>query len=258
MIALPMLMLGKVMHKRLTPKVNGFTYGMYYLVCPLSQLAAMPMKRNRFGVFSFYDKDHGPRDGSALEPWIRGILAQYGAQAGGEIVLITLPRVLGYVFNPVSFWLCHDTRGRLRAVLCEVNNTFGESHNYLCMHGDRREITVDDWLTGEKFFHVSPFLQTEGHYRFRFVLNESALGIWIDHDDAKGERKLLTALTGRLVPMSAPALRSVFWRYPLVTLKAVALIHWQAIKLFVKGVRYVPKPIQRADRLTAAGDIKKM
>ncbi len=105
-------------------------------------------------------------------------------------------------------------------------------------------IGADDWLEGRKLFHVSPFLKREGYYRFRFALKDKGFGAWIDFHDAAGERLLLTALTGSFAPWSHESLRLAFWRYPLVTLKAIGLIHWNALKLLARGIRYVPKPLQ--------------
>jgi DUF1365 family protein len=252
-------MLGSVMHKRLTPKVNAFNYGIYYLVLPLKSLNALPIAHNKFGLLSFYDKDHGARDGSDLNAWIRNILHKASIdEADGNITLITMPRVLGYVFNPVSFWFCHDKAGQVRAVLCEVNNTFGESHIYICIHPDRRPLTSADWIEGDKYFHVSPFLHVQGKYVFRFDLNDKSLHAWIDYWEAENHKKLLTALQGTMVPMTTYNLHMVFWRYPLVTFKAILLIHWQAIKLLAKGIRYIPKPLQQNPRLTIVNKITKM
>jgi DUF1365 family protein len=254
----PRLFLGKVMHKRLFPRVNAFTYGMYYLFFPLSATGRLPLPVDRRGLLSFYRKDHGARDGSELAGWIRPVLAEHGFADIGEIVLMTLPRVLGYVFNPVSFWLCFDREGSLRTVLCEVNNTFGETHSYLCLRPDRGVLTGEDMLHGEKLFHVSPFLPREGHYRFRFNIQDDAVGIWIDHYAADGRLQLVTALTGRLVPMTKQSLRAAFWRYPLITVKAILLIHWQAVKLLTKGIKYVPRPLQHGTRQSTAENMKNL
>lgn len=253
----PRLFLGHVMHKRLFPKVNSFTYGIYYLASSLRSLTDMPMAINRFGVMSFYHKDHGARAGANLEGWIVPILSENGIIAH-DIVLVAMPRIFGYVFNPVSFWLCLDDQRVLRAVVCEVNNTFGENHSYLCMHEDHRPITGDDWLYAEKIFHVSPFLKCTGHYRFRFNLKEDALGVWIDYYAVDGRLQLMTALTGKFQPMTNESLRRMFWGYPLVTLRAIFLIHWQALKLLAKGVQYVPKPLQNRIKLSRTGKINKM
>jgi DUF1365 family protein len=207
------------------------------------------LRYNRFGLFSFYDRDHGFRDGSSLEKWARTLLRKEQVSAEGEIILITMPRVLGYVFNPVSFYFCHDTAGRIKAVICEVNNTFGETHSYLCLpEPGKEEIEPEDLLTGEKLFHVSPFLERQGEYRFRFRLNEKNAGIWIDHIDKEGKPLLLTAVTGQLTPLNTASLRRAFFSYPLLTFRAIFLIHWHAIKLFLKGTRYISKPLQIRQR----------
>ena len=251
----PRIMFGKVMHARLFPKRNKFRYRMYYLELPLADIEKFPIVYNRFGLLSFYDKDHGPRDGTALEPWARGILKSYGLGevCSGAISLITLPRVLGYVFNPVSFWVCRDKDGYIRAVICEVHNTFGEYHSYICAHDDHRPITEKDTLEGEKLFHVSPFIIREGRYTFRFDLRDGHFGIWIDYYAPDGNKQLLTSLIGKREPLDKAALRKAFWRYPLVTFKAIYLIHWQALKLIGKGIKYIPRPSQR-DEITSGTD----
>jgi DUF1365 family protein len=247
---------GTVMHARLFPRKNSFKYGIYYIALPLSRLDDLPIK-NR-GFVSFAARDHGPCDGGALLPWARDILARYGlSMADGEIVLVCMPRVIGYVFNPVSFWLCHDRAGGLRAVLCEVHNTFGERHTYVCARDDRGVLSADDVLRGEKAFHVSPFLERMGDYTFRFDVDEARFAVWIDYFDGEGRKQLLTALGGKIVPLTAAGLRNLSWRYPLVTMRAVFFIHWQALKLVVKGVTYVPKPLQNNDKFTGVGKVTK-
>jgi DUF1365 family protein len=151
-------------------------------------------------------RDHGARDGSPPEPWIRRLLAAEGITAAdGEVVLQTFPRLFGFVFNPVSFWFCHDRAGALRAVLAEVRNTFGDHHNYLVAHADQRPISAADTLTARKIFHVSPFFPVAGEYRFRFDLDgpqrrRVELDYWLD-----GERVLATSLQGRAASPRCPA-----------------------------------------------------
>ncbi len=252
----PLLFDSKTMHKRLFPRQNGFTYGLYYLMTPLGAIEKLAdgirVGVNKAGFLSFQSRDHGDRDGSDLQIWIDRALTQYGLKdvCDGAVYLMTLPRVLGYVFNPVSFWFCLDRQGGLRAVLCEVNNTFGETHSYLCAHDDGRVIDRADTMTADKVFHVSPFLEREGHYTFRFDLRSDKAGIWIDFYDKDGRKKLLTALTGAFIPYSRKSIARMTARYPLITLKAIGLIHWQAVKLLVKTIRYVPKPDQKTERLT--------
>jgi len=245
------------MHKRLFPKVNAFNYGIYYLSLPLSKINSSIenkyFKLNRWGFLSFYNKDHGDRSGDTLENWAQDVLKSQGVdKANGEIILITMPRVFGYVFNPVSFWYCYDNQEKLRAVICEVNNTFGQTHTYICAHDDQREITQDDYMSGMKVFHVSPFLEREGSYKFRFSLKNDKVGAWIDYFDGGTQKKLLTALSGNLVELNKISCGRAFWRYPLITIKSILLIHWQAVKLFVKGCEYVPKPVQKQEKVTRA------
>lgn len=248
-------MFGKVMHGRLFPKANHFVYRIYYLALPLKQLDNLPIATNRFSPLSFYNKDHGARDGGNLEAWVHSILDQYDCKdAKANITLICMPRIFGYVFNPVSFWLCRDDKGSLRAVLCEVNNTFGETHSYLCRHEDHRMIKAGDRLKAEKLFHVSPMLERKGHYTFRFDSNDQDFKTSIDFYDASGAKQLVTSLTGTFKAMDRSSLRHAFWMYPLITFKAIILIHWQAIKLLSKGIKYISRPAQKTDRLSATNE----
>jgi uncharacterized protein len=233
----------------------------YYLALPLpATVSPCPwLGINKPGLLAFYDKDHGLRDGSETENWARGILRQYGLNdVTKHILLITMPRVLGYVFNPVSFYFCLDDHRQPRAVLCEVHNTFGEQHSYLCASADRGVIGHDEWLEAEKLFHVSPFLPRVGHYKFRFAFSSDNLGIWIDYYNAEENKQLVTSLTGKLTPLNASSLRSAFWSHPLVTIKTILLIHWQAVRLVAKGIRYVPKPTQLPEKLSSTRNLTKM
>lgn len=252
MVTSPQIFTAKVMHKRLFPRENAFHYGVYYLALPLP---AVPVSG---WLASFHARDVGLRDGSDPLPWVRGILGGYGLNdVVRDVVLVTMPRVLGYVFNPVSFYFCLDGGGAVRAVLCEVHNTFGEQHAYLCAKPDRAPVGPEDWLEAEKVFHVSPFLERSGHYKFRFDLRHDKLGIWIDYYDAAGGKQLITSLLGSFSPLTARSLRRAFWRHPLVTLKAIALIHWQALRLLAKGIKYIAKPAQLAERISASRNLNK-
>lgn len=253
MVTSPQLYTARVMHKRLFPKANAFHYGIYYLALPLPA-AQVP---GRFA--SFYKEDVGARDGSDPTPWVKSILAEYGLDHKAQhITLVTMPRVLGYVFNPVSFYFCMDDNRALRTVLCEVHNTFGEQHNYLCANADHSPITTDQWLEAEKVFHVSPFLNRQGDYKFRFDFSADTLGIWIDYFDADQQKQLVTSLTGALTPLTSQSLQRAFWQHPLVAVKAITLIHWQALKLLVRGIRFITKPGQLAQRTTATRNLNKI
>lgn len=254
MPALPRLCLGHVMHRRLRPTVNAFVYPVFYVQLPVRNLAAAKcalFSIERPNLLSFHSKDHGPRDGSPLLPWIENLLAEHGLPNDGEIVLQTFPRVLGFVFNPVSFWYCHDRRGQLIAILAEVNNTFGGTHSYL-LHRRGEPLPDGAELHADKLFHVSPFNEIEGGYRFRFQLERPVQLCRIDYDDSEGEL-LLTSISGKPQAWSAAALLKAFLRMPLLTLGVIARIHWQALKLWLKGVPFrgahpAPRPLQESSK----------
>lgn len=237
------LLTAQVIHTRERPKRNHFRYHVYYLVIALSNLNTLSrrlLSLNRLNLFSLHVRDYGRK--AAPESWMRKCLAEWGVTtATGEILLMTMPRILGYAFNPVSFWFCLDQAGELRAVLADVSNTFGERHAYLLHHEDQRVIQPEDVLSARKIFHVSPFLEITGHYQFRFALTNTRIGVWIDHHDADG-LLLSTSVVGKRQPLTSRALLACFFRYPLVTLKVIGLIHYQALRLFLKGVRYHTKP----------------
>jgi len=242
------------MHKRLIPKVNQFTYGVYYLVLPISDIDNLSLLPP---FLTFKKKDHGARNGEDLKLWIYSILRENKISCDGEIMLVCMPRIFGYVFNPVSFWFCLDKQGKLKAVLSEVNNTFGETHSYLCFNSDKSEIKPDDIFDSEKLFHVSPFLSREGSYKFRFDYREDKIGIWIDYYNKQSEKTLLTTLAGKVTPLTKKNLVKHFFKYPLVTVKVISLIHYQAFKLFAKGIKYICKPKQK-DVRTSAGQNKNL
>jgi hypothetical protein len=237
----PMLGRGVVLHRRLRPRDNAFRYGTYFLMLPMHALATggVPgLPRNRFGLLSFHDADHGDGRGDALA-WLRELLAAEGVHdADGEVWLHTYPRVLGYVFKPVSFWHCHRADGSLAALVAEVNNTFGERHCYL-LTGP--QLAYGRELTARKVFHVSPFCRVEGQYRFRFMRTAGRVVARVDHDDDAGAL-LQTSVSGALEPVTPAAMRRAFWGQPLMTLGVIARIHWQALRLFAKRVPFVRKP----------------
>ncbi len=239
--------LGSVRHRRLRPCANAFAYSSYFLRLPLRELhhalgSARLISHNRWNVLSFHDRDHGPRDGKSLSEWIDALLREHGVEdADGPVWLHAFPRVLGYVFNPVSFWFCHRADGALRAVLCEVNNTFGERHSYLLAHADGRALHYGEELEAQKVFHVSPFCRVEGRYRFRFMVSGTRSVMRIDYDDDQGPL-LQTSLCGTLRPLHDASLAYAFFRVPLFTFGVIVRIHWQAAKLWVKRVPFISKP----------------
>ncbi len=235
----PQICLGHVMHRRLRPAVHAFVYPVFYVQLPLRDLQAAEcgiFSLDRRNLLSFHNQDHGPRDGSPLLPWIENLLAEQGLPSDGEIVLQTFPRVLGYVFNPVSFWFCHAPGGALIAILAEVNNTFGGTHSYL-LHRWGEPLRDGEELRATKLFHVSPFNDIAGGYRFRFRRDSAVELARIDYDDADGEL-LLTSISGKPQPWSAGALLKALLRMPFLTLGVITRIHWQALRLWLKGVPF--------------------
>ncbi len=250
----PLIGFGQVRHTRVRPMHNAFTYPTYFLLLPMRTLAHNtgdeigPLAINRSAALSFFDSDHGdgrpPEQGGSLS-WLDEMLSGQGiADATGEIWLHCYPRVLGYTFKPVSFWYCHraanDQGGSLRAIVVEVNNTFGERHCYLL---DEPQWGVE--VSAAKVFHVSPFCQVEGCYRFRFMramrAGQERTVARIDHDDANGPL-LQTSVNGTLEAITKASLRKALWRYPALTLGVVFHIHLQAARLWLKNVNFFKKP----------------
>ena len=249
----PLVSMGLVRHSRLRPTENTFSYGVFTFMLPIrtmgeSGFLAKLCSHNRFNLLSFYDSDHA--DGKTpLLTWIDQLLRSEDIHdADGEIWLQAFPRVLGYVFNPVSFWFCHRIDGMLRAIVCEVNNTFGERHFYLLNTGN-----VMPWgvpLTSKKVFHVSPFCAVEGNYRFRFMRTiqtidnheQERIVARIDYDDDQGPL-LITSISGNLTPLTTRSAAQAFLKHPLMTLAVIGRIHWQALKLFAKRVPFFRKPL---------------
>jgi len=270
----PLIGFGQVRHTRLRPARNAFAYGTYFLMLPMRALqhgstaagkststgtntGSGALALNRPALLSFYDCDHGdgrsPAQGGALA-WLDELLRGHGIDdAKGEVWLHCYPRVLGYTFKPVSFWYCHTSEGKLRAIVVEVNNTFGERHCYLL-----NRPRYGHELRADKVFHVSPFCPVEGGYRFRFMLNLASTNTphgahtaprtvartvaRIDFDDAQGPL-INTSVSGQLLPLTAQTIRTALWRYPAMTLGVVARIHWQAMKLWAKRIQFVRKPV---------------
>ncbi|MDW5441059.1 DUF1365 domain-containing protein [Polaromonas sp. SM01] len=239
----PLIGFGQVRHTRLKPTHHAFNYPTYFLMLPLRSLQRQGngvLARNRRSTLSFFDQDHG--DGRAdCVSWLDALLHSEGIHdAHGELWLHTYPRIFGYTFKPVSFWYCHRLDGSLRAIVVEVNNTFGERHCYLLDHPH-----YGQELSADKVFHVSPFCTVEGRYRFRFMRIDTdelqKTVARIDYDDAGGPL-LETSVNGTLVALTPASLRRALWRYPAMTLGVVARIHWQALRLWCKRVPLSRKP----------------
>lgn len=234
---------GQTYHGRRGDVKNAFRYSIDYVLVDAEATVRGPWAfgRNAGGLASLHDIDHGgtPHKGRGAV-WAREVLAAHGLDVTGRIDLLAQPRILGHVFNPVSFWLCHDADGVLRVAIAEVSNTFGDRHSYLCHHDDLRPLAKDEVVAAKKVFHVSPFQPVEGGYLFRFDITPEKIGIWIDYSAGKGG--LIATLTGLRRPMTTRSIIAATLRRPFGSRRVLALIHWQALKLWWKRVAYRPRP----------------
>ena len=244
------LIRGETFHGRKGPVQNAFRYSVDYVALePDTARGPALFSRNRANLTALHDADHGGPPGQGRgTAWVREVLANHGLPAPARIVLMAQPRVLGHVFNPVSFWLCHDTAGALRVAIAEVTNTYGERHSYLVHRDDLVPITREDTILARKIFYVSPFQPVEGEYRFRFDIRADRVGIWIDYTTETGG--LFTNLIGPRVPLTNGAILRACLRRPFGSRRVLALIHWQALKLWAKGVAFRNRPTPPTEDVT--------
>lgn len=237
------LYVGETRHHRLSPRPHRFRYRLFQLLLDVDRLdddlrGLTMLRRGRFGLFSFDARDHGWRDGRSLRDWVEARLAQAGVPAtASRIRLLAFPRVLGFVFNPLSLFYVEDAAGELEAVIYEVNSTFGQTHAYVAPAGGR------GWQQQEaaKRLFVSPFYAVEGVYRFEVSRPGARLALAIvKSTDAAPD--FTATLSLRRQPMTDGRLLALFLGMPLMTLKVVAAIHWEALRLFLKGIPVVPRP----------------
>ena len=229
-------------HGRKGPVQNAFRYSVDYLLLDPDRVTGPSLfSRNRGNVMALHDLDHGGMPGHGRgASWAREVLARHGLPQD-RLLLLAQPRLLGHVFNPVSFWLAHDAAGDLCAVIAEVSNTFGDRHSYLCHRADRAPISRQDKITAQKIFHVSPFQPVAGSYVFRFDIRPDRIGIWIDYTTASGG--LYTNLTGAREVLTNRLILASALRRPFGSRRVLALIHWQALKLWLKKARFSHRPL---------------
>ncbi len=229
-------------HGRKGPVKNAFRYSVdYVLADPDRAKGPRLFARNAGNLMSLHDADHGgaPAQGRGA-PWAREVLAARGLPTD-RVLLLAQPRLLGHVFNPVAFWLAYDHVGHLRAVIAEVTNTYGDRHSYLCQRDGGAPITREDTITAQKILHVSPFQPVEGRYDFRFDIRPDRIGIWIDYTSATGG--LFTNLIGPRVPLTNAGILASALRRPFGSRRVLALIHLQALRLWLKKVRFHARPL---------------
>ncbi len=251
---------GQVMHQRLRPRRHRLYYRLYMLLLDLDDIDACAARlrlfsRGRINLFSFHDRDHGAGTSEPLRAQVERHLADAGlASDGGPIRLLTMPRVLGFAFNPISVYFCYRRDGGLAATLYEVNNTFGQRHSYL-LPVTRGSGPVIRQATPKRF-HVSPFMGMDMDYAFRIVAPASALGIAITGSDAAGA--VITAvLTARRQELTDRALLRAFLAMPFVTLKVAAGIGWEAARLWLKGVPVRDRPAPPGEPVTTVADAER-
>jgi DUF1365 family protein len=231
---------GMTFHGRKGDVQNAFRYSIDYVLLDAETQVTAPSLfiRNGRGITALNDVDHGgtPKQGRGAA-WVRDVLAAHNVNGVTRIELLAQPKVLGHVFNPVSFWLCRRADDdALIAVISEVSNTFGDRHSYLVHHADMRPILASDRLKAQKLMHVSPFQPVEGGYEFRFDIREDRVGVWIDYSQGKGG--VIATLTGKRTPLSNSAIMGMLLFRPIGSRRVLGLIHWQALKLWWKKARF--------------------
>ena len=236
--------IGEVIHQRFSPKAHRLSYRIFQMLIDLDQpKKTFFFSRNRFNLFSFYDRDHGPdkaKAGSApLRERMISLLSEHGLYVRKDrLFLMAMPRVLGFVFNPISLYFLQSAEGAMKAVVYEVNNTFGDRHSYVlpvCQPGKRIR------QASEKRLHVSPFMDMDMAYTFDLIAPEETFALKIDLE--KGDQKILFAgIKARRQLLRDRPLLYLFFAMPLMTLGVVWGIHWEALLLVLKGMHLRPKP----------------
>lgn len=235
---------GWVMHRRVRPRHHRFKYRVFAMLLDLDELAALDHKLslfawNRGGLFSFHDADHG--DGHDLRTWLDAKLALAGITADGPRRVLCYPRIFGYVFNPLSVWFCHAADGALKAVIYEVHNTYDERHAYVLPAGGDQKLVRHGCPKG---FYVSPFLSRDCTYQFRIRPPAQDVAVAINEEEA-GAPVLTASFAGTRRALSDGALLGLLLAYPLMTVKVVVAIHYEAVRLMLKGVRRHPHTPQK-------------
>jgi DUF1365 family protein len=238
---------GQVMHARMKPKAHRFTYSVYSLLIDLDRLddaanASFAFSVGRLNLLSFYESDHGPGDGSALGAHARALFQRAGMTTiPARILLLCYPRVLGFTFNPIAVYFAYNEAGNLTGMIYEVRNTFGEMHTYVAPIVDGELTDAGLRQEREKLFYVSPFMDMRMRYRFRIRPPGTDIAFRILENDAEGPI-LSASFIGRHTNLTTASLLSAFFRVPFMTLKVVGGIHWEAMKLWFKGIRFVTRP----------------
>lgn len=236
------------MHHRIRPKRHRFVYRLATFLIDIDRLGDIDRRLwffslSRLNLFAFYNEDHGPRDGTALRPWIETELKTAGLDASPtQIFLLAMPRFLGYVFNPLSIYYCYDEKERLFAIVYEVKNTFGEQHPYVLAVPPEQKKTGRFHHSCDKNFYVSPFIQAEASYRFSLNEPDDDLDVRISEHVEAGPL-LVATMQGKRRPLTDRQLVIQAFKHPFSPHKVVASIHYQALRLWLKGISLQPRPV---------------
>ena len=234
---------GKVIHKRFKPKKHFFKYNVFSLFLDLSEIKEIDKRislfsYNKFNLISFYEKDHGQRDGSSLSSWVKYNLKKTGIKNNNiKIKLLCYPRIFGYVFNPLSIFFVYDKNSSLIAILYEVKNTFGEQHTYV-FKASLRKKKIENKC--EKKFYVSPFMDLSSKYFFKIYEPQKKLSVVINQIDKQG-KLLYASQDGVRSQFTAKNLIFSYIRHPLMTFKIISAIHFEALRLWLKGIKLMKK-----------------
>ena len=246
---------GTVIHKRFKPKTHYFKYNVFSLLIDLSELDHLDNKikffsYNKFNLVSFYEKDHGDRDGKSLIDWVKKNLDDNNVNSKNiKIKLLCYPRILGYVFNPLSVFYVYDIDERIICILYEVKNTFGEQHTYIFKVNDDKNLYQHNCL---KKFHVSPFIEMDCKYFFRILKPGEKISVIIDQYQTD-EKILYASQDGKRVDFSTKELIRSYISHPLMTFKIISAIHYEAFKLWLKGIRFIKKTLNIKNNITFEG-----
>ena len=243
---------GLVKHKRFKPKRHFFTYKTFSLLIDLNEIIDIEnqinfFSYNKFNILSFYDVDHGPRDGSLLNKWVKKELTKAKINIkGGTIKLLCYPRFFGYVFNPLSIFYCYDKKSKLKAVLYEVKNTFNEQHIYLFKCKSSSNLILHKCT---KKFYVSPFIEMKTFYNFKLTKPKNNISVLIKQTDIDG-LLLIAHQAGKKIQLNSQNLFWEFLKHPLMSFKVILAIHYEAFRLWSKGIRLVKKNIKMKNNLS--------
>ena len=243
---------GYVIHKRFKPKEHFFKYKVFSLFIDLSEIHEIEnnipfFSYNKFNLISFFDKDHGVRDGSSLTEWVKNNLKKTGTESEGiKIKLLCYPRILGYVFNPLSIFFVYNSNSSLIAILYEVKNTFGEQHTYIFKTNPSEKNIQNNC---EKKFHVSPFMDLSSKYYFKILDPQNKLSVVIDQRDKDG-KLLYASQDGLKSELSSKNLILSYIKHPLMTFKIISAIHFEALRLWVKGIKLIKKEKKLKNNIT--------